>query len=64
MKVEQVLDGSWLASGDGYDTRILAEGGTRKEASFNFTSAYGDQYAAAQVADHLSLVWEADHGLL
>ena len=59
MKVEQVLDGSWLACGDGYDIPIAAEGGTRQEAVHNFTQAYGDQYAKAQVADHLSLVWES-----
>jgi hypothetical protein len=55
MIVELVQDGSFLASGEGYDKPILAEGGSRKEAIFNFTVVYGDQYSAAQVADHLSM---------
>ena len=53
---EQVLDGSWLASGMGYDRPILAEGGTYKEAVYNFNEVYGQQYAAAQSLTHLSLV--------
>ena len=56
MIAEAVADGSWIAHGDGYDTPIVAEGGTRQEAVHNFTQAYGDQYAAAQSATHLSLV--------
>ena len=56
MKAEQVLDGSWLAHGEGYDIPIVAEGGTRKEAIHNFTQAFGDQYAKAQAQTHLSLV--------
>jgi hypothetical protein len=55
MIVKQVNDGSYLAFGRGYDNLILAEGGTRKEAVFNWTTVYGDQYAKAQVADHLSM---------
>jgi hypothetical protein len=56
MTVEQVKDGSWLAYGDGYDRRIVAEGGTRGEARYNFEFEFGNQYAAAQTLTHLSLV--------
>lgn len=56
MKVEQVNDGSWLATGGGYDRPIVAEGDTRKEAVHNFTTVYGNQYAKAQTLTHISLV--------
>ena len=56
MKVEKQQDGSWLASGDGYDRPILAEGHTRIQAEAGFLTEYGNQYAAAQVATHLALV--------
>ena len=43
-------DGSYCASGDGYDYPIVAEGLTREEARKAFEAQYGHQYAAAQVA--------------
>ena len=60
MKISQVNDGSWLAVGDGYDRKIVAEGGTRKEAGDNWTVAYGDQYAAAQSLTALSELYQAE----
>ena len=43
-------DGSYSASGDGYDYPIVAEGLTREEARKGFEVQFGNQYAAAQVA--------------
>jgi hypothetical protein len=57
---EQVLDGSWLAAGMGYDKPILAEGGTRMEAEHNFTAQYAQQYASGQSLTHLSLVMDGE----
>jgi len=57
MKVEMVEDGSWLATGPGYDDiPIVAEGDTRKDAVHNFTVVFGNQYARAQTLTHISLV--------
>jgi hypothetical protein len=61
MIVEQVNDGSWLASGDGYDVPIVAEGGTRAEAVYNFTEQFGNQYALAQSKTHISLIGGFDN---
>ena len=47
-------DGSYSASGDGYDYPIVAEGLTRVEARDAFISQYGDQYARAQTETHIS----------
>jgi hypothetical protein len=55
MKAEKQEDGSWLASGEGFDRPILAEGFSRREAVEAFTVVYGNQYAAAQVADYVSM---------
>jgi hypothetical protein len=58
MKIEQVRDGSYLATGPGYNggNRIIAEGGTHREARYNFTKVFGDQYAKAETKTHLALV--------
>ncbi len=47
-------DGSYSASGDGYDQPIAAEGETRVEARDAFLSLYANQYASAQVETHIS----------
>lgn len=60
MKIELVEDGSYLATGMGYDKRIVAEGGTRSEAEYNFTAQYAEQYARGQALTHLSLVRDGD----
>ena len=56
MITRQVEDGSWLATGMGYDRYIVAEGGNRAESVYNWNEVFGEQYAKAQVADALSLV--------
>ena len=49
-------DGSYSASGDGYDYPIVAEGLTSEEAEKEFYSQYGNQYARAQTETHISEV--------
>jgi len=60
MKIELVEDGSYLATGMGYDKRIIAEGGTRQEAEYNFTAQLAEQYAKGQTLTHLSLVRDGE----
>ncbi len=43
MKLEQTIEGYWLATGRGPVRRIAAEGNSRREAAFNFLIVYGEQ---------------------
>jgi len=47
MKIEITLEGYWLACGNGPLRYIVAEGGTRQEASFNWIIMYGRQVDAS-----------------
>ena len=47
-------DGSYSASGDGYDHPIVAEGFTPSKARDAYLSQYADQYAKAQTETHIS----------
>jgi hypothetical protein len=60
MKSNQVEDGSWLTSGEGELRPILAEGGSRAEAEYNYNEQKADQYAEAQTLTHLSLVRDGE----
>ena len=57
MKIEQVLDGSYLATGMGELRPIVAEGGTIGEARSSFYEAACAQYEEARKADKLTLAW-------
>lgn len=43
MKVELMTEGYWLASGMGITRQILAEGGTRAEALYNWRTQFNEQ---------------------
>ena len=57
MKIEQVLDGSYLATGEGELRPIVAEGGTIGEARTFFYEVQCAQYEEAQRMGYLSDVW-------
>lgn len=55
MRVEQQIDESWLATGEGPMRMILAEGNTRREAMHAYTTQYGRQYEEQERATHFAM---------